>query len=112
VRDRIIALRKRAGRRGRCTEDDSDVALAIAAAPKAEDHRPQLEKTRRGPWRSGSRAERALSDALDQAEDPPSRTAQDGEVGEADQANDQVGGLVDDLERAQPLPSSDRIFQK
>jgi excinuclease ABC subunit B len=49
VRDRIIALRKRlAGEEGG-NEDDSDVALAIAAAPKQRTTVRNWRRTRRGP---------------------------------------------------------------
>src|SRR4029077_12329197 len=63
---------------------------------------PQLEKVATRSLRSSNGAERAFSDALDEAEDSFSRTTQDGEVREADEADDQVGGFVDDLERAEP----------
>jgi len=50
VRDRIIALRKRlAGEDGGGNEDDSDVALAIAAAPKQRTTVRNWRRTRRGP---------------------------------------------------------------
>jgi excinuclease ABC subunit B len=50
VRDRIIALRKRlSGEDGGAKEDDADVALAIAAAPKQRTTVRNWRRTRRGP---------------------------------------------------------------
>ena len=50
----------------------------------------------------GSRIVRAFGDAPDEREDAPARASQDREVGEAEEAHDQICGLVDDLERAEP----------
>ena len=51
VRDRIIALRRRLSGEDLAKEDDSDVALAIAAAPKAKtmagSHRFQRRRPRK-----------------------------------------------------------------
>jgi excinuclease ABC subunit B len=49
VRDRIIALRKRLSGEESATEDDGDVALAIAAAPKQRTMVRNWRKSRRGP---------------------------------------------------------------
>src|SRR6266849_5720466 len=49
VRDRIIALRKRLSGEESGKEDDADVALAIAAAPKQRTTVRNWRKTRRGP---------------------------------------------------------------
>src|SRR6266849_677938 len=49
VRDRIIALRKRLAGEESVKEDDADVALAIAAAPKQRTTVRNWRKTRRGP---------------------------------------------------------------
>jgi len=49
VRDRIIALRKRLSGEESVKEDDADVALAIAAAPKQRTTVRNWGKTRRGP---------------------------------------------------------------
>jgi excinuclease ABC subunit B len=49
VRDRIIALRKRLSGEESVTEDDADVALAIAAAPKQRTMVRNWRKSRRGP---------------------------------------------------------------
>src|SRR5213595_3029407 len=49
VRDRIIALRRRLSGEDVAKEDDSDVALAIAAAPKAKTMVRNWRKSRRGP---------------------------------------------------------------
>ncbi|HEX7265751.1 MAG TPA: excinuclease ABC subunit UvrB [Candidatus Dormibacteraeota bacterium] len=49
VRDRIIALRKRLSGEESGTEDDADVALAIAAAPKQRTMVRNWRKSRRGP---------------------------------------------------------------
>ena len=49
VRDRIIALRRRLSGEDVTKEDDSDVALAIAAAPKAKTMVRNWRKSRRGP---------------------------------------------------------------
>jgi hypothetical protein len=49
VRDRIIALRKRLSGEEGGNEDDSDVALAIAAAPKQRTTVRNWRRTRRGP---------------------------------------------------------------
>jgi excinuclease ABC subunit B len=49
VRDRIIALRKRLSGEESATEDDADVALAIAAAPKQRTMVRNWRKSRRGP---------------------------------------------------------------
>ncbi len=49
VRDRIIALRRRLSGEDLAKEDDSDVALAIAAAPKAKTMVRNWRKSRRGP---------------------------------------------------------------
>jgi excinuclease ABC subunit B len=49
VRDRIIALRKRLSGEDQATEDDADVALAIAAAPKQRTMVRNWRKSRRGP---------------------------------------------------------------
>ncbi|TMG16423.1 MAG: excinuclease ABC subunit UvrB [Chloroflexi bacterium] len=49
VRDRIIALRRRLSGEDVAKEDDADVALAIAAAPKQKTTVRNWRKTRRGP---------------------------------------------------------------
>ncbi len=49
VRDRIIALRRRLSGEDLAKEDDSDVALAIAAAPKAKTMAGPHRFQRRGP---------------------------------------------------------------
>src|SRR5213082_3439657 len=49
VRDRIIAIRKRLSGEDGGGEDDADVALAIAAAPKQKTTVRNWRKTRRGP---------------------------------------------------------------
>src|SRR6266702_1479610 len=49
VRDRIIALRKRLAGEESGKEDDADVALAIAAAPKQKTTVRNWRRTRRGP---------------------------------------------------------------
>jgi excinuclease ABC subunit B len=49
VRDRIIALRKRLAGEESGKEDDADVALAIAAAPKQKTMVRNWRKSRRGP---------------------------------------------------------------
>jgi excinuclease ABC subunit B len=49
VRDRIIALRKRLAGEESVKEDDADVALAIAAAPKQKTMVRNWRKSRRGP---------------------------------------------------------------
>jgi excinuclease ABC subunit B len=49
VRDRIIALRKRLSGEEGGKEDDADVALAIAAAPKQKTMVRNWRRTRRGP---------------------------------------------------------------
>src|SRR5947199_276270 len=49
VRDRIIALRRRLSGEDATKEDDGDVALAIAAAPKAKTMVRNWRKSRRGP---------------------------------------------------------------
>jgi excinuclease UvrABC nuclease subunit len=50
VRDRIILLRKRlSGEDVGTKEDDSDVALAIAAAPKQKTMVRNWRRSRRGP---------------------------------------------------------------
>jgi excinuclease ABC subunit B len=49
VRDRIIALRKRLSGEESVKEDDADVSLAIAAAPKQRTMVRNWRKTRRGP---------------------------------------------------------------
>ncbi len=49
VRDRIIALRKRLSGEETGKEDDADVALAIAAAPKQKTTVRNWRRTRRGP---------------------------------------------------------------
>jgi excinuclease ABC subunit B len=49
VRDRIIALRKRLSGEEVSKEDDSDVALAIAAAPKQKTTVRNWRRSRRGP---------------------------------------------------------------
>jgi excinuclease ABC subunit B len=49
VRDRIIALRKRLAGEESGQEDDADVALAIAAAPKQRTTVRNWRRTRRGP---------------------------------------------------------------
>src|SRR5881296_801341 len=49
VRDRIILLRRRLSGEGLAKEDDSDVALAIAAAPKAKTMAGSHRFQRRGP---------------------------------------------------------------
>src|SRR5213080_3806241 len=49
VRDRIIALRRRLSGEDTAKEDDSDVALAIAAAPKAKTMAGSHRFQRRGP---------------------------------------------------------------
>jgi excinuclease UvrABC nuclease subunit len=49
VRDRIIALRKRLAGDESVKEEDSDVALAIAAAPKQKTTVRNWRRTRRGP---------------------------------------------------------------
>jgi excinuclease ABC subunit B len=50
VRDRIILLRKRlSGEEPRNKEDDEDVALAIAAAPKQKTMVRNWRRTRKGP---------------------------------------------------------------
>jgi len=49
VRDRIIALRKRLAGEESVKEDDADVALAIAAAPKQRTTVRNWRKSRRGP---------------------------------------------------------------
>ena len=49
VRDRIIALRRRLSGEDVAKEDDADVAMAIAAAPKQKTTVRNWRKTRRGP---------------------------------------------------------------
>src|SRR5438094_2312945 len=49
VRDRIIALRRRLSGDLETKEDDADVAMAIAAAPKAKTTVRNWRRTRRGP---------------------------------------------------------------
>jgi len=49
VRDRIIALRRRLSGEDDAKEDDADVAMAIAAAPKQKTTVRNWRKTRRGP---------------------------------------------------------------
>jgi excinuclease UvrABC nuclease subunit len=49
VRDRIIALRKRLSGEEGVKEDDADVALAIAAAPKQRTTVRNWRRSRRGP---------------------------------------------------------------
>jgi excinuclease ABC subunit B len=49
VRDRIIALRKRLSGEETSKEDDGDVALAIAAAPKQKTTVRNWRRSRRGP---------------------------------------------------------------
>jgi len=49
VRDRIIALRRRLSGEDTAKEDDADVAMAIAAAPKQKTTVRNWRKTRRGP---------------------------------------------------------------
>jgi excinuclease UvrABC nuclease subunit len=49
VRDRIILLRKRLSGEDTVKEDDGDVALAIAAAPRARTMVRNWRKARRGP---------------------------------------------------------------
>jgi excinuclease UvrABC nuclease subunit len=49
VRDRIIALRKRLSGEETSGEDDADVALAIAAAPRRRSQVSNWRRTRRGP---------------------------------------------------------------
>ena len=49
VRDRIIALRRRLSGEDEAKEDDADVAMAIAAAPKQKTTVRNWRKTRRGP---------------------------------------------------------------
>jgi excinuclease ABC subunit B len=49
VRDRIILLRKRLGGEESVKEDDGDVALAIAAAPKVRTAVRNWRRSRRGP---------------------------------------------------------------
>ena len=49
VRDRIIALRRRLSGEDVTKEDDADVAMAIAAAPKQKTTVRNWRKTRRGP---------------------------------------------------------------
>jgi hypothetical protein len=49
VRDRIIALRKRLSGEEVTKEDDGDVALAIAAAPKQKTTVRNWRRSRRGP---------------------------------------------------------------
>src|SRR5881398_2104651 len=49
VRDRIIALRRRLSGEDVAKEDDADVAMAIAAAPKQKTTTRNWRKTRRGP---------------------------------------------------------------
>jgi len=49
VRDRIIALRRRLSGDDGAKEDDADVAMAIAAAPKQKTTVRNWRKTRRGP---------------------------------------------------------------
>ena len=49
VRDRIIALRRRLSGEDTAKEDDADVAMAIAAAPKQKTTVRNWRRTRRGP---------------------------------------------------------------
>ena len=49
VRDRIIALRRRLSGEDQAKEDDADVAMAIAAAPKQKTTVRNWRKSRRGP---------------------------------------------------------------
>ena len=49
VRDRIILLRRRLSGELETKEDDADVAMAIAAAPKAKTQVRNWRRTRRGP---------------------------------------------------------------
>jgi excinuclease UvrABC helicase subunit UvrB len=49
VRDRIILLRRRLSGDLETKEDDADVAMAIAAAPKAKTQVRNWRRTRRGP---------------------------------------------------------------
>jgi excinuclease UvrABC nuclease subunit len=49
VRDRIIKLRRRLSGEDVTKEDDGEVALAIAAAPKQKTTVRNWRKTRRGP---------------------------------------------------------------
>jgi excinuclease ABC subunit B len=49
VRDRIIALRRRLSGEDVAKEDDSDVAMAIAAAPRQKTQVRNWRRTRRGP---------------------------------------------------------------
>src|SRR5437870_11355065 len=49
VRERIIALRRRLSGEDEAKEDDADVAMAIAAAPKQKTTVRNWRRTRRGP---------------------------------------------------------------
>jgi len=49
VRDRIILLRRRLAGEDGHKEDDADVAMAIAAAPKQKTQVRNWRRTRRGP---------------------------------------------------------------
>jgi hypothetical protein len=49
VRDRIILLRRRLSGELEVKEDDADVAMAVAAAPKQKTQVRNWRRTRRGP---------------------------------------------------------------